>query len=235
MLELEGKTILIPNAAHCGSFAYQIAYELASKGANLIVSSRKKSNLDAKEPLLKAGAADVLAAPADSQDALSVRQFFDKASVVSGKIDALIMCEQVSVAATNFEQIKAKQLELSFNSGPIALFNWLQAASPILARSRGKALVCLLDKRCVEFAGLPILLSQNASRTMCEQVNEQWQENGATCEIVDTLCLTKKLEDFAKKFPETYAAFEQQLQEKNICMPMSVGEFAAKLVDRIRH
>ena len=230
---LENKTILIPNAARCGSLAYEIVCELAAESPNLIVTSRKKSNLEAKEHFIKAGAADVLAVPVDFYDQSAILACLDKANERFGSIDALILCSQASVAGTNFETLKSSQLELSYKSGPVTLFNWLQACSQFLIKSHGKAFVCLLDDAVLEFVGLPLSLAQGASRSLCAQVNTYLQKHGAKCEVIETLCLTKNFRKLCQDYPGAYEKLCKHLQEKNIASLMSVHELAAKLISKI--
>jgi len=125
MGSLTGKTAVVLGASGASNFGTAIARRLATEGANVVISGRRK------EPLDKLAAEiDGLACPCDITDEAQIEKLFNSASEAYGRVDIAVNSSgtftPVMIADLNAGAIRPT-LEVSFN-GTLLFFKHAAAA-----------------------------------------------------------------------------------------------------------
>ena len=149
---LKGKTAIITGAGRavlsdgrCGSIGYGIAAAYAKEGANLVITGRNVSKLEAaKEELERLYGIKVLILQADvnagADNETVVQGVIDETVKAFGRIDVLINNAQASASGVSLADHTTDQFNLALYSGLYAAFYYMKACYPHLKETKGSVI-----------------------------------------------------------------------------------------------
>jgi len=218
------KTVLITGAGKAsladgtpGSIGYGIANAYAKEGANLVITGRNLSKLEAaKQELESKYGIRVLAVQADicagGDNAATAAAVVQQAAAEFGGIDVLINNAQASASGVTLAEHTTAQFDLAVYSGLYAAFYYMQACYPYLKAAKGSVI------NFASGAGLFGNYGQSAYaaakegiRGMSRVAATEWAKDGINVNVVCPLAWTVQLEQFKNAYPDAF--------EKNVHMP----------------
>ena len=224
MGHLTGKTAIITGAGRrvlsdgrSGSIGYGIATAYAKEGANLVITGRNVSKLDAaKEELERLYGIQVLTvqadvnAGADNEAVVAevIKQTMDK----FGRIDVLINNAQASASGVPLVDHTVDQFNLAMYSGLYAAFHYMKAAYPYLKENKGTVINFASGAGLFGNAGqASYAAAKEGIRGLSRVAATEWAKDGVNVNVICPLAWTAQLENFQKRYPEAY--------EKNVHTP----------------
>lgn len=210
-----GRAVL--SDGRCGSIGYGIATAYAKEGANLVITGRNVKKLeDAKEELEREYGVKVLCVQADvcaNADNKTVVENVVKQTVDTfGGIDVLINNAQASASGVTLADHTTEQFDLAIYSGLYAVFYYMQACYPYLAKSKGSVINFASGAGLFgNFGQCAYAAAKEGIRGLTRVAANEWGKDGINVNIVCPLAWTAQLEQFQKAYPDAY--------EKNVHIP----------------
>ena len=227
---LEGKTVLITGAGRavlengrCGSIGYGIATAYAKEKANLVITGRNVKKLEgAKEELERLYGIKVLIVQADinsgGDNKATAENVVKKAVDTFGGIDVLINNAQASASGVTLADHTTEQFDLAIYSGIYAVFYYMQACYPYLAKSHGSVINFASGAGLFgNYGQCAYAAAKEGIRGLSRVAANEWGKDDINVNVVCPLAWTAKLEQFQKAYPEAF--------EKNVKMP-PMGHYA---------
>ena len=216
-----GKATLKDGSA--GSIGYGIDIAFAKEGANLVITGRNVSKLDAaKESLEAEYGINVLTVQADvsaGQDNEAVVQnVIDQAIAEFGRIDAVVNNAQASASGVTIADHTMDQFDLAIYSGLYATFLYMQKAYPHLKETKGSVVNFASGAGLFgNYGQCSYAAAKEGIRGLTRVAANEWGKDGINVNVVCPLAWTAQLEKFKDAYPEAY--------EKNVHMP-PMGHYA---------
>ena len=221
---LEGKTLILTGGGKatlkdgsCGSIGYGIATAYAKEGANLVITGRNVKKLEAaKEELERLYGIEVLPVQADinaGADNAAVAQNVVKQAIDKfGRIDVLINNAQASASGVTLADHTTDQFNLAMYSGVFAVFYYMQACYPYLAKTHGSVINFASGAGLFgNYGQCAYAAAKEGIRGLTRVAATEWGKDGININIICPLAWTAQLEQFKEKYPEAY--------EQNVHMP----------------
>lgn len=221
---LTGKTAIITGAGYavlsdgrCGSIGYGIATAYAKEGANLVITGRNVPKLEkAKEELERLYGIKVLIMQADvnagADNEAVVQGVVDAAIKEFGRIDVLINNAQASASGVTLADHTTEQFNLAMYSGLYAVFYYMQACYPYLAKSKGSVINFASGAGLFgNYGQCAYAAAKEGIRGLSRVAATEWARDGINVNVVCPLAWTAQLEQFKQAYPEAY--------EKNVHIP----------------
>lgn len=221
---LTGKTAIITGAGRailsdgrCGSIGYGIATAYAKEGANLVITGRNVKKLeDAKEELERLYNIKVLTVQADvnagADNEAVVNNVVQQTINTFGSIDVLINNAQASASGVPLAEHTTDQFNLALYSGLYAVFYYMKACYPYLAKARGSV---INFASCAglfgNFGQCAYAAAKEGIRGLTRVAATEWAKDGINVNIVCPLAWTAQLEQFEKAYPDAF--------KENVKMP----------------
>ncbi len=215
----KGKTVLITGAGRavlsdgrCGSIGYGIATAFAKEGANIVITGRNVSKLEAaKEEIESKYKVSVLALQAD------VNEKSDNESIVNGvvkqiiekfgRIDVLVNNAQASASGVPLAEQTTEQFNLALYSGLYAAFYYMKACYPYLKESKGSVINFASGAGLFgNYGQCSYAAAKEGIRGLSRVAANEWAKDGINVNIICPLAWTSQLENFEKTYPEAYKA-----------------------------
>ncbi|MFC4503447.1 MULTISPECIES: SDR family NAD(P)-dependent oxidoreductase [Streptomyces] len=200
MARLSGRAALVTGGGQ--GVGRGIALALAAEGAAVVITGRTERTLkDTADEIAGRGGRvhTVLGDVGDRDDvdrmvAETVREF--------GRLDTLVNNAQSSVQRP-LEQTTYADLELTYRSGPLAVFHAMQAALPHLRESRG-SVVNLGSSAAVqgEVSFAAYAMAKEAIRGLTRVAAREWGAYGIRVNVVCPAALSPAAEEFFAAHPD---------------------------------
>ena len=226
---LTGKTAIITGAGkavlsngECGSIGYGIATAYAKEGANLVLTGRNLSKLEAAKADLEAKyGIKVVVVQADvsagSDNEAIVKKVVDEAINAFGRIDVLINNAQASASGVTIEKHTTEQFNLAMYSGLYATFYYMQACYPYLKETKGSVINFASGAGLFgNYGQCSYAAAKEAIRGLTRVAATEWGRDGINVNVVCPLAWTAQLEQFKNAYPDAF--------DKNVHMP-PMGHF----------
>lgn len=224
-----GKTVLITGGGRAvladgtaGSIGYGIAIAYAKEGANIVITGRNISKLEAaKEELERLYGVRVLPVQADisagaDNEAIAadvVKQAVD----AFGGIDVLINNAQASASGVPLASHTLEQFDLAMYSGLYATFHYMKVCYPYLAKAGGSVINFASGAGLFgNFGQCSYAAAKEGIRGLSRVAANEWAKDGINVNVVCPLAWTAQLEQFKNAYPEAF--------EKNVHTP-PMGRF----------
>lgn len=221
---LTGKTAIITGAGRavlsdgrCGSIGYGIATAYAKEGANLVITGRNVSKLEAaKEELERLYGIKVLILQADvnagADNESVVNGVVEKTIEEFGHIDVLINNAQASASGVPLAEHTTEQFNLALYSGLYAAFYYMKACYPHLVKTKGSVINFASGAGLFgNFGQCAYAAAKEGIRGLTRVAATEWAKNGVNVNIICPLAWTSQLEQFQKTYPDAF--------EKNVHTP----------------
>lgn len=221
---LSGKTAIITGAGkallkngRCGSIGYGIATAYAKEGANLVLTGRNVQKLaDAKADLEKEFGVSVLTVQADvceGADNEAVVQNVVKLAIDTfGGIHVLINNAQASASGVTLAEHTTEQFNLALYSGLYAVFYYMKACYPHLAKTKGSVINFASGAGLFgNFGQSSYAAAKEGIRGISRVAATEWGKDGINVNVICPLAWTAQLENFQNAYPDAF--------EKNVKMP----------------
>ena len=221
---LTGKTAIITGAGRailsdgrCGSIEYGIATAYAKEGANLVNTGRNVKKLeDAKEELERLYNIKVLTVQADvnagADNEAVVNNVVQQTINTFGSIDVLINNAQASASGVPLAEHTTDQFNLALYSGLYAVFYYMKACYPYLAKARGSVINFASGAGLFgNFGQCAYAAAKEGIRGLTRVAATEWAKDGINVNIVCPLAWTAQLEQFEKAYPDAF--------KENVKMP----------------
>lgn len=216
---LKGKTAIITGGGRavlsdgsCGSIGYGIATAYAKEGANLVITGRNISKLEAaKEELERLYGIEVLPVQADvnagADNESTVDQVIEKAIEKFGRIDVLINNAQASASGVTLNDHTTEQFDLAIYSGLYAAFYYMKACYPYLAKTHGSVINFASGAGLFgNFGQCAYAAAKEGIRGLSRVAATEWGKDGINVNVVCPLAWTAQLENFEKAYPDAFKA-----------------------------
>ena len=205
MGKLDGKTAIITGGGK--GIGYGLARAFAKEGANLVLTGRTLSRLEAaKEKLEAEFGVKVLPIVADGADEAAIANVVSEAVKTFGHIDVLVNNAQVSKSGVMLKDHTKEDLDLAIYSGLYATFFYMRACYPYLKESKGSVI------NFASGAGLFGKLGQSSYAAAKEGIRglsrvaaAEWGPDGIRVNVVCPLAMTESLEQWRDAYPELFA------------------------------
>ena len=206
MGKLEGKVAIITGGGK--GIGFGLAKAFAKEGANLTITGRTMSRLDAaKEKLEAEYGVKVLPITADGADEDSVANVVKQTVETFGHIDTVVNNAQVSKSGVMLKDHTKEDFDLAIYSGLYATFFYMRDAYPYLKESKGSVI------NFASGAGLFGKLGQSSYAAAKEGIRgltrvaaTEWGKDGINVNVVCPLAWTAKLEQFRDAYPDAFKA-----------------------------
>lgn len=221
---LTGKTAIITGAGRavlsdgrCGSIGYGIATAYAKEGANLVITGRNVSKLEAaKEELERLYGIKVLILQADvnagADNESVVNGVVEKTIEEFGHIDVLINNAQASASGVPLAEHTTEQFNLALYSGLYAAFYYMKACYPHLVKTKGSVINFASGAGLFgNFGQCAYAAAKEGIRGLTRVAATEWAKDGVNVNIICPLAWTSQLEQFQKTYPDAF--------EKNVHTP----------------
>ncbi len=221
---LTGKTAIITGAGRavlsdgrCGSIGYGIATAYAKEGANLVITGRNVSKLEAaKEELERLYGIKVLILQADvnagADNESVVNSVVEKTIEEFGHIDVLINNAQASASGVPLAEHTTEQFNLALYSGLYAAFYYMKACYPHLVKTKGSVINFASGAGLFgNFGQCAYAAAKEGIRGLTRVAATEWAKDGVNVNIICPLAWTSQLEQFQKTYPDAF--------EKNVHTP----------------
>lgn len=215
----KGKTVLITGAGRavlsdgkCGSIGYGIATAYAKEGANLVITGRNISKLNAaKEELESKYGVKVLALQADVNDKgdneKTVASVMERIKEEFGRLDVLINNAQASASGVPLKDNTTEQFNLALYSGLYATFYYMKHAYPLLKETKGSVINFASGAGLFgNYGQCAYAAAKEGIRGLSRVAATEWAKDGINVNIICPLAWTSQLEQFEKAYPEAYKA-----------------------------
>lgn len=216
---LTGKTAIITGAGKatlkdgsCGSIGYGIATAYAKEGANLVITGRNVSKLEAaKEELERLYGIKVLIVQADINEGADneaiakdvVQQTID----TFGSIDVLINNAQASASGVTLAEHTTEQFNLALYSGLYAAFYYMKACYPHLKESKGSVINFASGAGLFgNFGQCSYAAAKEGIRGLSRVAATEWAKDGINVNVICPLAWTAQLEQFQEAYPDAFKA-----------------------------
>lgn len=216
---LKGKTAIITGGGRavlsdgsCGSIGYGIATAYAKEGANLVITGRNVSKLEAaKEELERLYGIEVLPVQADvsagADNEATVGHVIEKAIEKFGRIDVLINNAQASASGVTLNDHTTEQFDLAIYSGLYAAFYYMKACYPYLAKTHGSVINFASGAGLFgNFGQCAYAAAKEGIRGLSRVAATEWGKDGINVNVVCPLAWTAQLENFEKAYPDAFKA-----------------------------
>ena len=216
---LKGKTAIITGGGRavlsdgsCGSIGYGIATAYAKEGANLVITGRNVSKLEAaKEELERLYGIEVLPVQADvnagADNEAAVNQVIEKAIEKFGRIDVLINNAQASASGVTLNDHTTEQFDMAIYSGLYAAFYYMKACYPYLAKTHGSVINFASGAGLFgNFGQCAYAAAKEGIRGLSRVAATEWGKDGINVNVVCPLAWTAQLENFEKAYPDAFKA-----------------------------
>ncbi|WP_328688843.1 SDR family oxidoreductase [Streptomyces phaeochromogenes] len=226
---LAGKTALVTGGGQ--GVGRGIALALAAEGAAVVITGRTESKLKdtAGEIAERGGRAHTVVgdvgdrADVDHMVAETVREF--------GGLDVLVNNAQSSVQR-RLEKTSYEDVELTYRSGPLAVFHAMQAALPHLRASRG-SVVNLGSSAAVqgEVTFAAYAMAKEAIRGLTRVAAREWGAYGIRVNVVCPAALSPAAEEYLAAHPQKVAELAREIPLGRLGAPEAdIGRAVAALV-----
>lgn len=207
MKRFEGKVVLITGGGKGGGIGYGISTAFAKEGANLVITGRNTSKLEAaKEELERLYGIQVLPVQADGGVEEDVKQVFEKTIQTFGRLDALVNNAQNSASGLMLVEHTKEDFDKAIYSGLYATFFYMKHAYPHLKKTMGSVV------NFASGAGLFGRVAQSSYaaakegiRGMTRVAATEWGADGINCNVICPLVMTDQLAQWKEAYPEAYS------------------------------
>lgn len=205
MGKLEGKVAIITGGGK--GIGFGLAKAFAKEGANLTITGRTMSRLEAaKEKLEAEYGVKVLPITADGADEASVANVVKQTVETFGHIDTVVNNAQVSKSGVMLKDHTKEDFDLAIYSGLYATFFYMRDAYPYLKESKGSVI------NFASGAGLFGKLGQSSYAAAKEGIRglsrvaaAEWGPDGIRVNVVCPLAMTESLEQWRDAYPDLFA------------------------------
>lgn len=216
---LKGKTAIITGGGRavlsdgrCGSIGYGIATAYAKEGANLVITGRNMQKLlDAKEELERLYGIQVLPVQADvsagSDNEAVVANVVKQAIDTFGDIHVLVNNAQASASGVSLADHTTAQFDLAIYSGLYAVFYYMKACYPYLAKTKGSVINFASGAGLFgNFGQSAYAAAKEGIRGLTRVAATEWGKDGINVNVVCPLAWTSQLENWANTYPDAFEA-----------------------------
>ena len=204
MGKLEGKVAIITGGGK--GIGFGLAKAFAKEGANLTITGRTMSRLEAaKEKLEAEYGVKVLPITADGADEASVANVVKQTVETFGHIDTVVNNAQVSKSGVMLKDHTKEDFDLAIYSGLYATFFYMRDAYPYLKESKGSVI------NFASGAGLfgkpgqsSYAAAKEGIRGMTRVAATEWGPDGINCNLICPLVMTDALKKWRAEYPAVY-------------------------------
>ena len=204
MGKLEGKVAIITGGGK--GIGFGLAKAFAKEGANLTITGRTMSRLEAaKEKLEAEYGVKVLPITADGADEASVANVVKQTVETFGHIDTVVNNAQVSKSGVMLKDHTKEDFDLAIYSGLYATFFYMRDAYPYLKESKGSVI------NFASGAGLfgkpgqsSYAAAKEGIRGMTRVAATEWGPDGINCNLICPLVMTDALKKWREEYPAVY-------------------------------
>ena len=206
MGKLEGKVAIITGGGK--GIGFGLAKAFAKEGANLTITGRTMSRLEAaKEKLEAEYGVKVLPITADGADEASVANVVKQTVETFGHIDTVVNNAQVSKSGVMLKDHTKEDFDLAIYSGLYATFFYMRDAYPYLKESKGSVINFPSGAGLFgNYGQCAYAAAKEGIRGLTRVAATEWGKDGINVNVVCPLAWTTQLENFQKAYPEAFKA-----------------------------
>jgi len=209
MKTLTGKVALVTGGGQ--GVGLGIAHALAQAGADLVISGREQSRLDAAAKELATHGVEVLTLTADVRQRSSAEATVAATVKRFGRLDVLVNNAQSSVPGTPVEQLSDEVIALTIESGLLGTLYHMQAAYPHLKVSGGSIINLGSREGIVGGAGFGIYAAtKEAIRALSRTTAREWGRYGIRVNVICPAALSPKAVQYLAEHPEHAEYYKAQ-------------------------
>ena len=235
MGKLEGKVAIITGGGK--GIGFGLAKAFAKEGANLTITGRTMSRLEAaKEKLEAEYGVKVLPITADGADEASVANVVKQTVETFGHIDTVVNNAQVSKSGVMLKDHTKEDFDLAIYSGLYATFFYMRDAYPYLKESKGRIINFGSGSGTHGSKGMTSYgTSKEAIRGMTKILAVELAKDGINVNVICPLAWTAKLEQFQQAYPEAFKANVKmppmghygnaELEIGRVCVQLAMPDF----------
>lgn len=214
---LENKTAIITGGGKAslkdgsiGAIGYGIATAYAKEGANLVLTGRNVSKLEAaKEELESLYGVKVIYVQADvsaeNDNEAAVKSVVKAAVDAFGHIDILVNNAQASASGVPLAEHTLEQFNLAIYSGLYSAFLYMRECYPYLKESQGSVINFASGAGLFgNFGQASYAAAKEGIRGMSRTAATEWAKDNINVNIVCPLAMTAQLEMWKEYQPEAY-------------------------------
>ena len=207
-----GGRAVLNDGTTCGSIGYGIATAYAKEGANIVITGRNVSKLEAaKEELERLYGVKVLPIQADvsagNDNEKTVNNVVKTTIDTFGRIDVLINNAQASASGVTIADHTTEQFDLAIYSGLYAVFYYMKACYPYLKETKGSVINFASGAGLFgNFGQCSYAAAKEGIRGLTRVAATEWGKDGINCNVVCTLAWTAQLEKFQNAYPDAFKA-----------------------------
>ncbi len=215
----KNKTVIITGAGkatlsdgRCGSIGYGIATAFAKEGANIVITGRNVSKLEAaKEELEGKYGISVLPLQADisekNDNEAIVKEVVSKTIEKFGRIDVLINNAQASASGVPLAEHTTEQFNLALYSGLYAVFYYMKECYPYLKESKGSVINFASGAGLFgNYGQCSYAAAKEGIRGLSRVAANEWAKDEINVNVICPLAWTSQLENFQKAYPDAFKA-----------------------------
>ncbi len=195
-----------------------IALCLAKRGVKVVITGRRQAPIDETIEEIRSLGGDGLALSCDSADRPRVKEVVEETVAAFGTVDVLVNVAQAVGPAAPVEDTTYDSMYLSWSTGCIGSLNFMQECFPYMKEQN--------EGRVINFAsatgmfGYPGQLAygsnKEAIRGLTKIAAKEWAQYGICVNCVLPSAETPASKEWAKKFPDLYAAEMEKLPMKRM-------------------
>ena len=206
MGKLEGKVAIITGGGK--GIGFGLAKAFAKEGANLTITGRTMSRLEAaKEKLEAEYGVKVLPITADGADEASVANVVKQTVETFGHIDTVVNNAQVSKSGVMLKDHTKEDFDLAIYSGLYATFFYMRDAYPYLKESKGSVINFASGAGLFgNYGQCAYAAAKEGIRGLSRVAATEWAPDGINVNIVCPLAWTAQLEKFQESYPDAFKA-----------------------------
>ncbi|CAB4919873.1 unannotated protein [freshwater metagenome] len=212
---LTGRTIIVTGGSR--GIGAGVARHLAGRGAQLVLTARRRPMLDEITRELTASGTHVITAALDVADREGALRLAERTMAEFGSIDGLVLNAQSFRPVTPLLEVSPEDLELLMHTGPAAALWYMQAVVPHMAATgRGRIVTMGSALGITGGAGYgPYAASKEAIRSLTRTAATEWGPLGITVNCVLPASAAHRAPP-ADSDPERLAAFRAMYEQNPV-------------------
>lgn len=189
-----------------------IALCLAQRGVKVVCTGRREAPIEATVAEIKAAGGEGFAMTCDSADRARVKEVVAKTVETYGTVDVVVNNAQAVAKSAPVEDVSYELMYLAWSTGCIGSLNFMQECFPYMkAQGEGRVINFASATGMFGYAGnLAYGSNKEAVRGLTKIAAKEWGQYGITVNCILPGAESPAAQEWAKKFPEKYAAILAQ-------------------------
>ena len=182
--DFAGKSVLITGGSR--GIGFGLASHLGLRGADITITGRKEPQLKSAVQALNEMGITCRGEVSDVADRASTFAVVEKIQQRTGRLDGVVANAQTFRSVTKLEDVRAEDMEVLWQTGPVGTLWLLQAAFPLfVSQGQGRVVTMATSMGYTGAAGYgPYSASNEAIRSLTRTAANEWGQYGITVNCV---------------------------------------------------